>query len=86
MPPYLFVIVVDYIIRQSVYTLHYKGIAIKPNKTLKDKNKYLSDLDYADDIALTATLVQNAQDLLLYLEDGFGKSGFSFSTPRRQNP
>ena len=62
--PFLFVIVVDYILRQSIDTHKSKGIDIMPNKTNREKNKYLTDLDYADDIALTATLLQDAQDLL----------------------
>ena len=67
--PFLFVIVVDYILRQSVDTLKSKGLDIMPNKTNRMKNKYLTDLDYADDIALTSSLLQDAQDLLTSLED-----------------
>ena len=69
--PYLFVIVVDpdYLLRQSIDTLKSKGIDIMPSKTSREEDKYLTDLDYADDIALTAMLLQDAQDLLSSLED-----------------
>ena len=83
--PYLFVIVVDYILRQSVDTLNSKGIDITPNKTLRDKNKYLTDLDYADDIALTATLLQDAQDLLLSLEDSPAKVGLFLNAKKTES-
>ena len=33
-----------------------------PSKTSREKDTYLTDLDYADDIALTAMLLQDAQD------------------------
>jgi len=69
------VIVVDYLLRQSVDTLKSKGIDIMPNKTSREKDKYLTDLDYADDIALTAKLVRDAQDLLSSLEDASAKVG-----------
>lgn len=60
--PYLFVIVVDYVLRQSVDTMKEKGVDIKPRSTNIDRNKHLTDLDYTDDIALMATLLQDAQD------------------------
>ena len=50
--PYLFAIVVDYILRQSVDIINYQGLDVKPNKTTRDRSKFLTDLDYADDIAL----------------------------------
>ena len=82
--PYLFVIVVDYLLRQSIDTLKSKGIDIMPSKTSREKDKYLTDLDYADDIALTAMLLQDAEDLLSSLEDASAKVGL-FLNARRQN-
>ena len=67
--PYLFVIVVNYLLRQSIDTLKSKGIDIMPSKTSREKDEYLTDLAYADDIALTAMLLQDTQDLLSALED-----------------
>ena len=82
MAPYLFVIVVDYLLRHSIDTLKSKGIDIMPSKTSREKDKYLTDLDYADDIALTATLLQDAQDLLSSLEDASAKVAL-FSNGKR---
>jgi hypothetical protein len=77
------VIVVDYLLRQSVDTLKSKGIDIMPNKTSREKDKYLTDLDYADDITLTATFLQDAQDLLCHLWKLLLQKMASFSMPRR---
>ena len=46
-----------------------------PNKTSREENKYMTDLDYADYIALTATLLQDAQDLVSSLEHASAKVG-----------
>ena len=52
--PFLFLIIVEYILRQSIDCLDSKGLTIKPTQSRRLKNKHLTDLDYADDIALTA--------------------------------
>ena len=73
MASYLFGIVADCLLRQSVDTLKFKEIDITPSKTSRGKDKHLTDLDYADDIALTAMLLQEVQDLLSSLEDASAK-------------
>ena len=70
---YLFGIVADCLLRQSVDTLKFKEIDITPSKTSRGKDKHLTDLDYADDIALTAILLQDAQDLPSSFEDASAK-------------
>ena len=82
--PYLFVIVVDYLLRQSIDPLKSKGIDIKPSKTSREKDKYLTDLDYAEDIALTAMLLQDAQDLLSSLEDASAKVGLFLNAKKTE--
>ena len=71
--PFLFVIVVDYILRQSIDCLGSKGLGIKPTQSRRLKSKQLTDLDYADDIAFTADHLQDAQDLLTCLENAAAK-------------
>ena len=71
--PYLFVIAVDYILLQSVENMKEKGLDVKPDRTSRDKGKYLADLDYADDIALIAKHIRNAQDLLSSVENASAK-------------
>ena len=44
--PHLFVIVVDYILRQSIDGMNKLGLDVKPSNTNRDPAKYLTDLDY----------------------------------------
>ena len=81
--PYLFVIVVDYLLRQSKEALKSKGIDML-SKTSREKDKYLTDLDYADDIALTAMLLQDAQHLLESLEDASAKVGLFLNAKKTE--
>ena len=82
--PYLFVIVVDYILRQSADSLNAKGIDIKPTKTSRETAKYLTDLDYADDIALLSQLLQDAQELLLSLEEAASRFGLLLNSKKTE--
>lgn len=44
----------DYILRQSVDTINSKGLTIEPRRSKRHEAKHLTDLDYADDLVLTA--------------------------------
>ena len=48
-------------------------IAVMPGKTNRERHKYLTDLDYADDVTLTSTLLKDAQDLLTSVENTSAK-------------
>ena len=72
--PYLLVIAVDYILRQSIDGMNKLGLDIKPSKTNGDPAKFLTDLDYADDIALTSSTLEDAQQLLVSLEEASAKT------------
>ena len=82
--PFLFVIVVDYILRQSIDCLDSKGLTIKPTQSRRLKSKHLTDLDYADDIALTADHLQDAQDLLTCLENAAAKVGLFLNAKKTE--
>ena len=73
--PHLFVIVVDYILRQSIDGMNKLGPDVKPSKTNRDPAKFLTDLDYAGDIALTSLTFEDAQQLLVSLEEASAKAG-----------
>ena len=66
--PFLFIIVVDYVLRMSVDTIKNKGFEIKPRKSSRYPAEYLTDTDFADDIALISESLVNAQSLLQSLE------------------
>ena len=82
--PYLFVIVVDYILRQSVRTMKEKGIDIKPKRSNHDRDKHLTDLDSADGIAWTATLLEDDRDLLISVEDASAKVGLFLNAKKTE--
>ena len=82
--PYLFAIVVDYILRHSVDIVNYQGLDVKPNKTTRDRSKFLTDLDYADDIALISSLISNAQQLLTTLEEASKKVGLMLNAKKTE--
>ena len=50
--PFIFIIVVDYVLRMSVDTIVNKGLEIKPRRSSRYPSEYLTDTDFADDIAL----------------------------------
>lgn len=72
---FFFVIVVDYILRQSVDTINSKCLTIEPGRSKRHEAKHLTDLDYADDLVHTADQLDLAQALFSSLEEAAGKAG-----------
>ena len=66
--PFLFIMVVDYILRMSLDTQKEKGLLLKARTSSRHPAEYITDTDFADDISLISGSLQNAQDLLLSLE------------------
>ena len=66
--PFLFIIVLDYALRIAMKDKEL-GIKIKPRYSSRYPAKYLTDLDFADDIVLLSESIKNAQSLLLKLEE-----------------
>ena len=66
--PFLFIIVVDYVLRMSVDKIHTKGYELKPRQSSRHPAVHLTNADFADDIALISQSLANAQSLLRSLE------------------
>ena len=66
--PLLFIIVIDYILRQAYKTSTEVGITIKPRSGTRIPAKNIKDLSYADDITLLAHALTQAENLLHNLE------------------
>ena len=64
--PLLFVIVLDYILRQSMKDEN--GLTLIPRRSRRVPGLTVTDLDYADDIALLSDTIEKAQNLLHDLE------------------
>ena len=66
--PLLFIIVLDYVLRTSVDCLNDKGLEVEPRKSSRYPSKHVTDVDFADDLALMADSHSSAQALLSSLE------------------
>ena len=59
--PFLFIVVLDYALRQSIS--HLGGILLKRRRRARHPAQHLADLDYADHIALMENLLKSAESL-----------------------
>ena len=72
--PYLFVVVVDYVLRAAI-TDDGVGFMIQILLSRRHPAKYVTDLDFADDIALLSGTMANAQTLLTAVEENAAAVG-----------
>ena len=73
--PFLFILVLDYVLRISVDPLNNKGIKLKSQLGTRDPALFLTDLDFTDDLALISENIENASDLLHALEKAASQVG-----------
>ena len=67
--PFLFVVVLDYALRAAISGKEEElGFTLQPRRSKRHPVKVLTDLDYADDIALLSENISQAQDLLVCVE------------------
>ena len=68
--PYLFIIVLDYALRKAIGEKEEKelGLTIKPKQSGRVHAQVITDLDFADDIALLSNEIKEAQELLSRVE------------------
>ena len=72
--PFLFIIVVDYVMRISVDTMSENGY-LRPKRSSRYPAEFLTDTDFADDIALINQSLEHPQDLLQSLEQASNGAG-----------
>ena len=65
--PFLFIIVIDYVMRVSVDSIPESGLMYQPRKSSRNPALYVTDADFADDIALLSDNLQGAQACFLLL-------------------
>ena len=79
--PYLFVIVLDYALREAIDGKEEElGFHLDRRRSRRIGPKVLVDLDFADDIALLSNEIKQAQELLLRVEESVGKVGLKMNT------
>ena len=73
--PFLFIVVLDYVLRLSLDNMKEKGLMTKPRQSSRYPAQHLTDLDFADDLALTSDSIKDAETLLQSLEEAASKVG-----------
>ena len=66
--PYLFIICLDYVLRTSLNKIKEEGFKLTKDRSRRYPAKTITDVDYADDIALLANAPAEAKTLLHSLE------------------
>ena len=66
--PYLFTIYLDYVLRTSINKIRENGFELTKKRNRRYPTKAITDADYADDIALLANTLNQAETLLHSLE------------------
>jgi len=72
--PYLFIIVLDYALRIAFHNPKLR-FEVQPRKSSRHPAIHVTDLDFADDLAIVTEEVQHAQELLRALEDAAAEVG-----------
>ena len=66
--PFLFILVLDYVLRKSLDVNNSNGLQLHPSKSSRHPAVHLTDADFADDLALISNSIEQAQKLLNALE------------------
>ena len=81
--PYLFIIILDYCLRIAISGREEElGFTIKPRQSRRIGPKKVTDLDFADDIALLSDTKEQAQKLLIYVEEAALKTGLHMNAKK----
>ena len=81
--PFLFVIVLDYAMRMAINGNEQAlGFTTTPRRSRRVPPKMQTDLDFADDIALTSDHIKQAQQLLLDVESECKKVGLEINSAK----
>ena len=82
--PYLFVIVIDYVMRTAIGESTEMGFTIHPRKSRRIPSVNITDLCFADDIALLANEIAHAQELLKRIETEASKVGLVINSKKTE--
>ena len=81
--PYLFTIVLDYVIRLALETRDEPlGFTVKHRRSRRHPAVTISDLDFADDIALILDQIEEAQAALMKVETAAAKVGLHLNSEK----
>ena len=81
--PYLFIIVLDYALRKAIDGREAElGLQIRQRRSRRCPAKYVTDLDFADDIALISEEIQQAQTMLKRIEEAAAGVGLAMNAKK----
>ena len=81
--PYLFIIVLDYVMRMAIREdKDMLGFTVTPRRSRRHPAEVITDLDFADDIALLSDTLQQAQELLTRVEDAAATVGLMMNASK----
>ena len=82
--PFIFIIVLDYALGLSLDNLNDRGLQIQPRRSQKHPAQHLTELDFADDLALITELVEDAEALLQSLERAAALIGLYYNESKSE--
>ena len=82
--PFLFAIVLDYVMRQALVGKEHLGLHLDKKRSRRHQPTVITDTDFADDIALIAEDIANAQKLLTSLECEAEKVGLHLNAKKTE--
>ena len=82
--PYLFTIVLDYVMREAMTKTDNPGFTLSKRRSKRHPPVTISDLDFADDIALTLDNLQEAQTLLTGVETAASNVGLHLNAAKTE--
>ncbi len=83
--PFLFIITLDYVLRTSLDKNSDFGFTLTERLSSRNPANKLTDVDYADDLAITADTVLDAEKLLHLLEDAAKEVGLYVNASKTEH-
>ncbi|XP_029651180.1 uncharacterized protein LOC115224419 [Octopus sinensis] len=81
---FLFIIVLDYVLRISLDNMEEKELFLKPRQSSRHCAQYSTDLDFADNLALISHCIKDAESLLQVLEKAANQVGLYYDESKTE--
>ena len=82
--PYLFIICLDYVLRKALDENPELGFTLKPQRSRRHKSVNITDVDYADDLAVLTNNIQDAMKLLHKIEEAASEIGLYINAKKTE--
>ena len=83
--PYLFIICLDYVLRTAIDPLKEYGFTLKKRQSRRYPATFITDADYADDLALLSDTTEGASKLLHALEKAASNIGLQINVNKTEH-